>query len=51
MAMTFFYLATSGFFYFLFIKPTFSSNSAKNEKELLYIEETSLKNKAAKSNA
>lgn len=51
MAMTVFYLATGGCFYFLFIKPAFLPTSKKKKSKLFSKEGTSLKEKAAKSNA
>lgn len=52
MAMTVFYLAAGGCFYFLFAKPAFLSTPNKKKSELLSsIERASLKKKAAKTNA
>ncbi|MCP3762274.1 hypothetical protein NLX67_07715 [Domibacillus sp. A3M-37] len=51
MAMTVFYLATGGCFYFLFIKPSFLTNSKRKKSELLTMKGASLKKKAAKTNA
>lgn len=51
MAMTVFYLATGGYFYFLFIKPVFLTTSKRKKNELQSMKGASLKKKAAKTNA